>query len=166
MLELGLAALAPGKSLVAPSSAEPYNQNHLVLEDDSDWGLALVERELKRRGVTEGYRRDAVVRSIWPKHADIAVPTARVIGMRFEKLEAYTWEAREQYKAAETLYHAIANIEREVLAKIKKGLGEKRYEDLEGRLQTALREQGIHELAKPSSVADEGSYRRARIYGA
>ncbi|GAA6039367.1 hypothetical protein NBRC10512_002488 [Rhodotorula toruloides] len=158
MLELGLAALAPGKSLVAPSSAEPYNQNHLVLEDDSDWGLALVERELKRRGVTEGYRRDAVVRSIWPKHADIAVPTARVIGMRFEKLEAYTWE--------ETLYHAIANIEREVLAKIKKGLGEKRYEDLEGRLQTALREQGIHELAKPSSVADEGSYRRARIYGA
>lgn len=65
-----------------------------MLDDDSDWGLALVERELKRRGVSEAYRRDAVVRSIWPKHADITVPTARVIPMRFENLEEYTKEVR------------------------------------------------------------------------
>ncbi len=57
-----------------------------MLDDDSDWGLALVERELKRRGVSEEYRRAAVVKSIWPKHADLAVPTARVIETRFEKL--------------------------------------------------------------------------------
>lgn len=65
----------------------------------------------------------------------------------------------------ETPYHAISNIEGEVLTRIKKGLGEKRYEDLQARVQAALREQGVHELAKHSPVAGEGSYRRARIYG-
>ncbi|GEM11775.1 hypothetical protein Rt10032_c17g5792 [Rhodotorula toruloides] len=95
-------------------------QLDLVLDDDSDWGLALVERELKHRGVTDAYRRDAVLASIWPEHRDLVAPTARCIEMRFKNLAEYTTEAHKQ---------------------------------------------GIHELAKRSSVAREGNYERTRIYG-